>query len=147
MQSSEHWRGYHCPALATRRCQNRCARGSLAYRPMRPPLVEVRDVLGQDLTQVTLIEDEGVIQALLSDRSHPALGNGIGLRRSKRGTNLNDSEAFQASIEERTVMAVPIADQEARRGRSQPQHSTICCATHSAVGCRVTWTWSTSRLA
>src|SRR5882672_2777770 len=31
--------------------------------------------------------------------------------------------------------------------RSQPQHSTICCATHSAVGCRVTWTSSTSRLA
>jgi hypothetical protein len=75
MQSSEHWRRYHCAALATRRCQNRCARGSLAYRPMRPPLVEVRDVLGQDLTQVTLIEDEGLIQALLSDRSHPSLGN------------------------------------------------------------------------
>jgi Peptidase family M23 len=29
----------------------------------------------------------------------------------------------------------------------QPQHSTICCATHSAVGCSVTWTCSTSRLA
>jgi hypothetical protein len=42
---------------------------------MRPPLVEVRDVLGQDLTQVTLIEDKGLIQALLSDRSHPSLGN------------------------------------------------------------------------
>jgi hypothetical protein len=42
---------------------------------MRPPLVEVRDVFGQDLTQVTLIEDEGLIQALLSDRSHPLLGN------------------------------------------------------------------------
>jgi hypothetical protein len=33
----------------------------LAYRPMRPPLVEVRDVFGQDLTQVTLTEDECVI--------------------------------------------------------------------------------------
>jgi len=75
MQSSEYLRSYHCAALATRRCQNRCARGWLAYRPMRPPLVEVRDVLGQDLTQVTLIEDEGLIQALLFDRSHPSLGN------------------------------------------------------------------------
>jgi hypothetical protein len=75
MQSSEHWRRYHCAALATRRGQSRCAGGSLAYRPMRPPLVEMRDVLGQDLTQVTLIEDEGLIQALLSDRSHPSLSN------------------------------------------------------------------------
>src|SRR5258707_1805754 len=29
----------------------------------------------------------------------------------------------------------------------QPQPSTICCETHSAVGCRVTSTCSTSRLA
>jgi hypothetical protein len=42
---------------------------------MRAPLVKVCDILGQDLTQVTLIEDEGLIQALLSDRSHPSLSN------------------------------------------------------------------------
>jgi two-component sensor histidine kinase len=31
--------------------------------------------------------------------------------------------------------------------QSQPQHSTICCAVHSAVGCGVTCTWRTCRLA
>jgi hypothetical protein len=40
---------------------------------MRAPLVEVRDILGQDPTQVTLTEDECVIQALLPCRSHPSL--------------------------------------------------------------------------
>ena len=85
MQSSEHWRRYHCAALATRRCQSRCARGSLAYRPMQTPLVEVRDELGQDPTQVTFTEDEGLIQALLSDRSHPSLSDRIRLWRSKPG--------------------------------------------------------------
>jgi hypothetical protein len=82
---------------------------------MRTPLVEVGDVFSQHPTQVAFTEDEGVIQALLPDWSHPALGYGIGLRRSKRGTNLSDTEAFQASIEERTITAVPIADQEVAR--------------------------------
>jgi len=68
---------------------------------MRPPLVKVRDVLGQDLTQVMLIEDEGLIQALLSDRSHPSLGDRIGLWRSEWDTNLSDSQALEPSVEER----------------------------------------------
>jgi hypothetical protein len=86
---------------------------------MRPPLVEVRDVLGQDLTQVTLIEDEGLIQALLSDRSHPSLGNWIGLWRSEWDTNLSDSQALEPSVEERPITAIAVMDENAR-GLSVP---------------------------
>ena len=51
-------------------------RGSLAYRPMRPPLVEVRDVLGQNLTQVTPVfvrepeRAKGVFSAYLSAQGY-----------------------------------------------------------------------------
>src|SRR6266481_7539184 len=86
---------------------------------MRAPLVEVRDVLGQDPTQVTLTEDECVIQALLPCRSHPSLSDRIGLRHSKRGTNLSDSKVLQPSVEERTIAAIAIVDEEAWR-RSFP---------------------------
>jgi hypothetical protein len=46
---------------------------------MRAPLAEVRGLLSQDPTQVTLTEDECVIQALLPCRSHPSLGDRVGL--------------------------------------------------------------------
>src|SRR5215469_9208319 len=85
---------------------------------MRTPLVEVGNIFNQHPTQVAFTEDENVIQALLPDRSHPALGNGIGLRRPKRDTNLSDSEAFQASIEERGRVVSRPGGVATRRSRS-----------------------------
>ena len=46
----------------------------LSYRTMRPPVIEIVHILGQNLRQMTLIEDEDVVQTFRPDRSHPALG-------------------------------------------------------------------------
>ena len=93
MEASQDWLCDHFGALISKPPGDRSARSSLPDRSMRTPLVEVGNVFSQHPTQVAFTDDEGVIQALLPDRSHPALGYGIGLRRSKRGMNLSDSEA------------------------------------------------------
>jgi hypothetical protein len=77
---------------------------------MWAPLVEVRNVLGQNPTQVTLTEDEYVIQVLVPCRPHPSLGDGIGPRCSERGTDLSDTEALEPTIEPLTIAAIAIVD-------------------------------------
>src|SRR4029077_15824311 len=86
----------------------RVSKGLVAYRAMRAPLVEVRDVLGQNPAQVTFTEDEYVIQALLPSRSHPSLGDQIGSRCSERGAG--DTEALEPMIEPLTIAAVTVVD-------------------------------------
>jgi len=113
---------------------------------MRTPLIEIRDVLGQDPTKMAFTEDKAVIQTFLPDRSHPPLGDRIGLWGSEWGANLRDSKASYPPVEERTVAAVAITDQKA-------WWLTIpAAAFHDLLrrpfrrGCSVTWTCSTSRL-
>ena len=55
---------------------------------MGAPVVEIADILGQNLRQMAQIEDEYVVQALGPDRSHPALGDRVGPRRSERRASL-----------------------------------------------------------
>jgi hypothetical protein len=66
---------------------------------MRAPLIEIRDVLGQDPAKVTLTEDKCVIQALLPSRSHPSLGDRIGLRCPERGADLSNAKTLEPPIE------------------------------------------------
>ena len=61
-------------------------------------MIEVGDILTQDLAQVSLIEDKHVIQTLGSHRSHPSLGDRVGLRRSERSTDLRDAEPKDPEI-------------------------------------------------
>src|SRR5215510_7630549 len=85
MEASEHRYRDDLSSLSTsmrRACWRRAWR-PLSYRPMRAPVVEIADILGQDLLQMALIEYENVVQALGPDRSHPALGDGVGSRRSE----------------------------------------------------------------
>jgi hypothetical protein len=58
---------------------------------MRAPVV--------DLRQMALIEDEYVVQALRPDRSHPALGDRVGPRRSERRPSLGNTDATHPPIE------------------------------------------------
>src|SRR5215831_16981324 len=117
MQASEH---RYCDDLSSlsasmrRACQRR-ARRPLSYRPMRAPVVEIADILHQDLLQMTLIEYENVVQALRPDRSHPALGNGVGPRRSERCANLSNPNVTHPTIEGRAVAAVAIMNEETSR--------------------------------
>ena len=78
-------------------------------------MIEVGDILTQDLAQVSFIEDKHVIQTLGSHRSHPSLGDRVGLRRSERSTDLRDAEPKDPEIKHRPVTPVAVMDEIARR--------------------------------
>ena len=61
-----------------------------------------------------LIENEQVIEAFGPQRSHPALGNGIGARRSERSADLPDAEAAQSLFEGFPIATVTIMNEEPR---------------------------------
>jgi hypothetical protein len=78
-------------------------------------VVEIADILGQDLLQMALIEYENVVQALGPDRSHPALGDGVGSRRSEWRTNLGNTNITHATIEGGAITAVAVMNEETSR--------------------------------
>jgi hypothetical protein len=82
---------------------------------MRAPVVEITDILGQNLLQMTLIEYENVVQALGPDRSHPALGDGVGSRRSEWRANLGNTNITHATIESGAKTAVAVMNEETSR--------------------------------
>jgi hypothetical protein len=105
MEASEHG---HCDDLSSlsasiRRVCRPCAGRTLSNRAMRAPVVEVTDILGQDLLQMALIEDEHVIQALRPDRSHPAFGDGVAPRRSDGCAGLGNAETTHPTIEDGAI--------------------------------------------
>jgi hypothetical protein len=64
---------------------------------------------------MALIEDEHVVQALGSDGSHPALGDGIGSRRPEWCANLGNTNIAHPTIECGTVTAVAIMNKKSWR--------------------------------
>jgi hypothetical protein len=82
-----------------RRICPRCAGRPLCQRSMRAPVIKITDIFGQDFLQMALIEDEHVVQALGSDGSHPALGYGVGSRRSEWCANLGNTNIAHPTIE------------------------------------------------
>ena len=88
---------------------------------MRAPVVEIADILGQDLLQMALIEYENVVQALGPDRSDPALGDGVGSRRSEWRANLGNTNIAHPTIECGTITAVAVMNEETSR-------SSVPCA-------------------
>ena len=82
---------------------------------MRAPVVEIADILGQDLLQLALIEYENVVQALGPDRSHPALGDGVGTRRSEWRANLGNTNITHPTIERGAITAVAVMNEETSR--------------------------------
>src|SRR5215471_20783355 len=100
MKPSEHrYRDDLSSLTSMRRACSRCAGRPLSQRSMRAPVVEIADIFGQDLLQMALIEDEHVVQALGSDGPHPALGYGIGPRRSELRANLGNTNIADPTME------------------------------------------------
>jgi len=66
---------------------------------MRPPGVEVGDVLPQRAPQVTGAEDDDVVEALASHRAEEPLTSGVDLRRAYGA--LDDAGAGSASLGDR----------------------------------------------
>src|SRR5215468_426034 len=102
-------------SASTRRACSRCAGRPLSQRSMRAPVVEIADILGQDLLQMALIEDEHVVQALGSDGPHPALRYGVGSRRSERRANLGNTNIAHPTIECGTITAVAVMNEKSWR--------------------------------
>jgi hypothetical protein len=98
-------------AQDSRRRRTGCA---LAHRPVRTPVVEIGNILGQGLSQVALVEDEYLIQTLGSDRPYPPLGDRVGARRSEWGPDLRDAEIVPPPIENFPVATVTVMDEKAR---------------------------------
>jgi hypothetical protein len=117
METSEH--GY-CDNLSSlgasmRRKWHRRAGRTLSNRAVWAPVVEIADILGQDFLQMALIEDEHVVEALGPDRSHPALGNGVGPRRSERRARLGNTKITHPPIEAGGITAVTVVNEKAWR--------------------------------
>ncbi len=64
------------------------ARGALTDRAVRALAIEILHIVGQHSTQMALIEDEHVVEAFSTQRSHPALGDRICLRRPEQRADL-----------------------------------------------------------
>src|SRR5215831_19163706 len=117
METSEH---RYCDDLSTlsaptrRRCRRRAGR-ALSDRTVRAPVVEIADILAQDLLQMAFIEYEHVVEALGPDRSHPALGDGVGSRRSEWRANLGNTNITHATIESGAITAVAVMNEETSR--------------------------------
>jgi hypothetical protein len=79
---------------------------------MRAPVIKITDIFGQDFLQMALIEDEHVVQALGSDGSHPALGYGVGSRRSEWCANLGNTNIAHPTIDCATITAVAVMNEK-----------------------------------
>ena len=90
--------------------------GILAEREVRASLVIVREVPGQDATQMSFAQDEDMIQALASDRADEPLREGILPRAVRRGEDFTDAHALHALPEHVAVDRVTIAEEEGRGG-------------------------------
>jgi hypothetical protein len=98
---------------------------------MRPPGIEVGDVLVQDAVQVAPADDEQVIQTFGSGRSDPALRERVRPQRSHGGPDPFDAEPLHATIELDPEPAVPVTDQI-------PRWVPIPAASvHDLLGCPV----------
>src|SRR6267378_4173903 len=82
---------------------------------VRTRAVGVAEVIAKTTTQVSLVEDDDVVEEFASEGADHALGEWVLPRRARRGENLGDADALHASSKLATVDAVAIAEEEARR--------------------------------
>jgi hypothetical protein len=75
----------------------------LVQREMRPAVVVILKVLGQHMAQVTLIEDDDVIETFAADRADDALDIGILPWRSRCSDDLLDRHCLDTSAEGLTI--------------------------------------------
>src|SRR3977135_1050097 len=88
----------------------------LVQREMRPAVVVIVKVCRQHTAQVTLIEDDDVIETFAADRADDALDIGILPWRSRRGDDLLDRHRLDTIAEGLPIRSVSISQQKARRG-------------------------------
>ena len=87
-------------------------RGQLAQGPVRPVLVVVDHLLGQDPLQMPTTEDQHLVEALTTNRPDEPLGEGIGSGCSHRSMDYLDAVNSEYLVEARGELGVPVSDQE-----------------------------------
>src|SRR5450631_1671902 len=88
----------------------------LAEREMRSASVVILKVCRQHSAQVTLVEDDDVIETFAADRADDALDVGILPWRSRRGDDLLDRHRLDTIAEGLPIRSVSVSQQKARRG-------------------------------
>ena len=88
----------------------------LVEREMSASAVIVREVAGQDAAQVSLAQNEDMVQTLAPDRADEPFREGVLPRAGGRGQDFTDSHALHAVPERVTIDAVTIAEEIGRRG-------------------------------
>src|SRR6202171_3943263 len=83
---------------------------------MRPAVVVILKVCRQHTAQVTLIEDDDVIETFAADRADDALDIGVLPRRSRCGDDLLDRPRLDRITEGLPICSVAVSQQKARRG-------------------------------
>jgi len=83
-------------------------------RAVRPVPVVVLDEDTQDALEVTAVDDQQPVEALGADGSDEPLGDGVRLRGPHRRLDDPDAGAAKHVVEGAAVLAVAIADQQAR---------------------------------
>ncbi len=79
---------------------------------VRSCAVVVVDIGAEDARKVPSTEDECPVQALGADRSHPALGEGVGLRSPERSEDRASALGPKHLVEGAAVLRVPVMDEE-----------------------------------
>jgi hypothetical protein len=93
----------------------RCKGSNLSDGTMRTPSIEVANILIQDPAQMAFIEYEAVVEALGPHRSHPALGDRVGLGRFEWRPDLRDAKPIHSLVECGSETAVSVMDEKTRR--------------------------------
>ena len=97
VQTADLWEGDNC---ASGEWLYRTMLGAiLVEREMRPAVVVILKICRQHTAQVTLIEDDDVIETFATDRAGDALDIGVLPRRSRRGDDLLDGHRLDTSAE------------------------------------------------
>src|SRR5207237_3564702 len=83
-------------AARARRCRGRSAARGMV----------VTEITAQTPTEVSLVEDNHVVEDFAADGANHALDEGVLPRRARRGENLGDADPFHASPELVAVNAI-----------------------------------------
>src|SRR5215204_4424680 len=108
----------------------------LAEGEVRSRVLVVRDVRSKHTPEMSLIEDDDVVQTLAPDGPTDAFDVGILPERAWGSADGCQAERFGGAAERRVEGRVTVVEEESR-GWSSGMDSRSCWRVHAAVGCRV----------
>jgi hypothetical protein len=143
MMESAEVRNRH-DTLLGRRLERAWVRAVLVQRLMGARGIVVGQVSPQQPKEVSLVQDQEVVEALSPDRSDDPLDEGILPGCAWGDEHLTNPHPLDSPRELSAIDAIAITEQ-VRRAASAGNASTICRAVQAAVGWSVMLMWMSSR--